>query len=404
MMDYIHLSKLYYKDEILWKKEYEQRFNSYGTKHFGIEIKQFGRNKGYEAFLYYTDEIINLIQKIYSLQCELAFIKYSLPDVVQQQYILQCIAEEIKSTNDIEGVRSTRREIRAWLERLPEQEKSPHLGSIIEKYSAISDGKEIDFSDCKAIRNFYDSFVLQEVLNDDKDNAPDGKFFRLGQVEIQGNAIGKIIHRGIFPEEKIIEYMTKALDILHNDDLSQIIRIAVFHYLFAYIHPFYDGNGRMSRFMSSYYLAKEFDVCIALRLSVIIKKHKNVYYKQFLEADSEINRGDLTPFCIYFLGVVKEAFEETLSMLKRKNQQLEKYKGLIKEMNLTNKEEAVYDSLLEAALFYGMGLTVKQLMNITGHSRVTVQKLLDNIPAERLLVMKNVKPYRYKLNLMYFHS
>ena len=402
-MAYTSLTKLYYQNEDVCQTEYQQRFNSPGSVRFGVIIQQYQRRNGYEAFLCYNNELIQLLQKIYTLKTELLLLKKELPEVVIQQYILQCITEEIKSTNDIEGVRSTRREIRAWLEKLPDTEKAPHLKSIIEKYSTISEGADIDFFSCRDIRRFYDEFALQEVLKDEPNNAPDGIIFRKGMVEIQGSAIGKIIHQGLYPETAVIEAMEKALQVLHDQELPMLLRIAVFHYLFAYIHPFYDGNGRMDRFISSYYLAKEFDATVALRLSVVIKRRKNNYYKHFQEADSEINRGDLTPFCIYFLGCVEEAFEDTLAALKHKQQQLIKYTAVLAKLRLTNKMLMLYNHLLEAALFYGMGLTIKQLMGITGFSRVTVQKLLDSISPEDIIVSKVTKPYRYKLNLLCLH-
>ena len=403
-MEYISLSKLYYKNEKEWLSAYEQRYNSFGTIHFGVAINQYQRKHSFEAFLCYTDDILALIQNIYNLKAELLLLKSKLPDVVRDQYILKCITEEIKSTNDIEGVRSTKKEIRAWLDKLPETERAPHLQSVIEKYSLISKKEEINFKSCQDIRDFYDDFALQEVLEDDCDNLPDGAIFRKGNVEIQSGVIGKAIHQGLYPEEKIIEAMEQSLHILHNEQLPVLVRIAVFHYLFAYIHPFYDGNGRMDRFISSYFIAKEFDEMVALRLSVIIKRNRNKYYKSFGEADSEINRGDLTPFCISFLTWIQEAYEDTIKELHHKSNQLASCVEALNALDLTKKELVLYNYLLEAALFYGMGLSMKQLQGLTKWSRVTVQKILDSIPQNRLLVDRRVKPFRYKLNLMFLRS
>lgn len=403
-MNYVTLSKLYYKDEQAWSEAYISRFNSFATIHFDILITQYQRKHSYEAFLCYTNELIQLIQDIYNLKADMLLLKAKLPEVVREQYILSCIADEIKSTNDIEGVRSTKREIRAWLERLPETERNPRLQSIVEKYCLISTKQAISFNNCQDIRNFYDEFALQEVLADNPNNAPDGVIFRKGLVDIQSSVIGKIVHQGLYPESKIIAAMDKALNILHDEQVPILLRIAVFHYLFAYIHPFYDGNGRMDRFISSYFLAQEFDEMMALRLSVIIKRNKASYYKSFGEADSEINRGDLTPFCINFLTWVQAAYKDTIKALMHKHKQLVVCNNVLNMLSLTKKERIIYNYLLEATLFYGMGLTMKQLQSITKWSRVTVQKLLDNIPVERILIDKKVKPFRYKLNLLFLRE
>lgn len=115
--------------------------------------------------------------------------------------------------------------------------------------------------------------------------------------------------------------MTQALDVLHSPSMPLLIRLGLFHYFFAYIHPFYDGNGRTDRFITSYYLRTDFHVLLALRLSIFIKKNRAKYYELFTETDSEINRGDLTPFIIGFLEIILGTINDTIALLNRKKAQ-----------------------------------------------------------------------------------
>lgn len=101
--------------------------------------------------------------------------------------------------------------------------------------------------------------------------------------------------------------MEKALQFLHTDSCDYLLRIAVFHYLFGYIHPFYDGNGRTSRFISSYLLSQKLNSSIGYRLSYTIKEHLPQYHEAFKICNHYNNKGDLTPFaemvpgnCRYF--------------------------------------------------------------------------------------------------------
>lgn len=112
-----------------------------------------------------------------------------------------------------------------------------------------------------------------------------------------------MIYKGVQPESVIIKYITKSLEFLNRDDVNFLFRIAIFHYLFGYIHPFYDGNGRTSRFISSALLYENMRTDIlAFRLSYTLKQNINEYYKVFKECNDPKNKGDLTPFVYMFFS------------------------------------------------------------------------------------------------------
>lgn len=63
------------------------------------------------------------------------------------------------------------------------------------------------------------------------------EIFRKDSVDIT-TGTGRTIHRGAFSETKIVEEMQRAHAILHDDAIPLLVRVAVFHYFLAYIHPF----------------------------------------------------------------------------------------------------------------------------------------------------------------------
>ena len=69
--------------------------------------------------------------------------------------------DEVKATNDIEGVHSTRKEIQDILDG--NVSKSERLESIVHKYKRLMDHAEIPFYTCKDIRRFYDDFAHEEI-------------------------------------------------------------------------------------------------------------------------------------------------------------------------------------------------------------------------------------------------
>ena len=328
-----------------------------------------------------------------------------LPGAGIDQFLKSCIIEEIQSTNEIEGVRSTRQEIREAIFAQGKYNPDVRLWGIVNKYNKIINDENIKLKTCEDIRNLYDEFILNEIKRNNTSDISDGNIFRKNSVDIVSGT-QKTIHRGVYPESKIIDYMTKALQFLHDDSVSIFIRIAVFHYLFGYIHPFYDGNGRMSRFITSYFLSKNLHPTIALRLSVLIKQHKNDYYKLFENTNSQINCGDLTPFIIWSLEFIASAITSTYKLLFEKYELFSSLNQKLDEM-LKNEDKTtkrVYNILLQAAVFSDMGATSQEIVQTLKLSKRTIDARIKEIPNEILLADKTSRPYHYKLRLSFFEQ
>lgn len=400
-MKFISLTKYFYQHtQEEYETEYIRRLEAPFTVHFNIPIHQYNRKNAYPAFLCYTGEILRLVEKFYKTYEQFLYTVNTVPPVVLYQFTRLSIVEEVKSTNDIEGVRSTKKEIREIIEK-----KGTHyhrLQSVVHQYLELLGEEEIKFDTCQDIRNFYDDFTHQEITQENPQNRLDGSLFRKEPVQIEA-ATGKTIHQGLYPESRIIEALNQALRILHSEEYPLLIRLALFHYFFVYIHPFYDGNGRTDRFITSYFLSRQFHRLLAVRLSIYIKRNQSRYYHMLEEADSERNRGDMTPFVMGFLDILIGSTEDTIGVLSRKNEQMRKYESRIDAFQLKDKLlKEIYITLLQAALFYGEGISMADLMKVTGKNRGTIQKRIDEIPGNHLIVTKVGKTNYYKLNLMLF--
>lgn len=400
-MKFISLTKYFYQHtQEEYETEYIRRLEAPFTVHFNIPIHQYNGKSAYPAFLCYTGEILRLVEKFYKTYEQFLYTVNTVPPVVLYQFTRLSIVEEVKSTNDIEGVHSTKKEIREIIEK-----KGTHyhrLQSVVHQYLELLGEEEIKFDTCQDIRNFYDDFTHQEITRENPQNRLDGSLFRKEPVQIQA-ATGKTIHQGLYPESRIIEALDQALRILHSEEYPLLIRLALFHYFFVYIHPFYDGNGRTDRFITSYFLSRKFHRLLAVRLSIYIKRNQSRYYHMLEEADSEKNRGDMTPFVMGFLEILIGSTEDTIGVLSRKNEQMRKYESRIDAFQLKDKLlKEIYITLLQAALFYGEGISMADLMKVTGKNRGTIQKRIDEIPGNHLIVTKAGKTNYYKLNLMLF--
>lgn len=116
--------------------------------------------------------------------------------------------------------------------------------------------------------------------------------------------------------ERICEEYDKAINTYGIDPL---IAIPVFILDFLCIHPFNDGNGRMSRLLTLLLLYKSgYIVGKYISIEKLIEKSKDTYYEQ-LQASSyrwHENENDYEPFVEYYLGVIIAAYKEFSSRVQ----------------------------------------------------------------------------------------
>ena len=149
-------------------------------------------------------------------------------------------------------------------------------------------------------------------------------------------------------EEKEIRNLLKNLEdyINENDDeVNSLIKIALIHYQFESIHPFYDGNGRTGRILNVLYLVLNnlLDSPI-LYLSNYINKNKDLYYKLFTEFRENNNYED---WIIYILKGIEETSKNTIELIKLIQGEM----GSYKEEFMTKLPKIYSDELLDSLFF-----------------------------------------------------
>lgn len=370
-MEYVSLKKIYYSKRSEYENEYNKRKNDISCVSLGLNGAQG------EVFFVYTPEIVALLSKILTINSKIEGLYKSLPGVARDCYSRNCLIDEIMMTNDIEGVRSTRKEIVDVIEA-PEGQDNKHgrFEGLIQKYLRLleSDEGNIPLSSCKDIRLLYDEIVLPEI---DDCNKPDGEIFRKDSACVV-SATQQEKHKGIIPEAKIVEYMSKVIEILNSDQFPLLIRIAVVHYLIGYIHPFYDGNGRLSRFISSYMLQKDLNILIALRLAYTIKNDKSQYYKAFDLCNDAKNKGDVTPFILMFLEMLDTAANSIYTRLDEGLEALNYYNGLVRKIENIDERNVIF-LLIQNKLFASEKFDIQNIANLLECSYGKAKKILDRL-------------------------
>lgn len=385
-MSYTTLSKLYYKDRLQYEETFKKRYAD--GVHLGLDIN------GSDAFYVETPEVFKRIIQVLKLESKIDDLARSLPGAAFRQYANRCLIDEIVLTNEIEGVRSTRRELGEILGGLKKQDKKNRFAGLVREYQALQTGGSLPLKTSRDVRDIYDLLFLDEVRLEDPKDVPDGKIFRAGAVSVT-DPYQHEIHQGVGPEEKIIAYMDKALEILNDESIDVLIRVSIFHYLFGYIHPFYEGNGRMSRFISSYKVSQELNPLLGYRISYYIKEHLKDYYRAFEECNAPRNRGDLTPFILFFTKVVLGACEQLEEELAALRSRFETYKELIPSLSDNEKIQSLYYYLIQAMLFSEIGISTKMLLEMTDVTRSTLAKRLKIIEDAGLLITEKRGTEKY---------
>ena len=118
--------------------------------------------------------------------------------------------------------------------------------------------------------------------------------------------------------------------VIGNMELEPLIAIPVFIHDFLCIHPFNDGNGRMSRLLTTLLLYRSgFYVGKYISLEAKIEKHKDLYYDALAASQIGWHEGkdDPVPFIKYLLSTIIAAyrdFEDRFSLVETKRSALEK--------------------------------------------------------------------------------
>ena len=367
-MNYELLSSLYYKSKNEYEQEYNNRFHSIASKRLNISIEEN------QCFYILTEEVVNKLYNIMVLNQKLDKLTSEIPGIALQQYIKKCLIDEIVLTNEIEGVVSTRKDINEILENV--EDKNKRLTGLVNKYLKLCSEENIDIITCNDVRNIYNDLLWEEISEDDKLNLPDGVYFRKEGVDVL-SPFKKVIHKGVMPEEKINLMMTQALNILNDRDIIPILRIAIFHYLFGYIHPFYDGNGRTSRFISSYLLSKELNTLTGFGLSYAIKENISQYYKGFKTVNEKKNKGDLTPFIILFLDILSKELESLNNSVIKRINIINRYSKVIEVMEKKDKQKQnIIFVIFQETLFGEAGIDVSSLVEFTETSKYKITQVL----------------------------
>jgi len=242
----------------------------------------------------------------------------------------------------------------------------------------------------KKLITIKDIIKIQEILV----NNSAGIRKQAGTV-LKNEQTGKIIYTPPQNYEEITTYLNELFAYINDDSLEDydyLVKMALIHYQFESIHPFYDGNGRSGRILNVLYLVlKDLLELPILYLSSYIIKHKSDYYRLLQEVREKNNYQD---WILYMLDAVEVTANNSCVLIQNIEKLMSDTQNKIKE-NLPK----IYSKDLVEVLFLHPYTKIDFLVDRLNLHRQTASKYLKEI--EKIGILKEVKKGRnsYFINI-----
>ena len=270
-----------------------------------------------------------------------------------RNYGIKAAEDEIMSTSAIESIDFSRDSVRRILKGMApcDEQENRILG--------IKHGLEFIADTANKIteENLYKLYMMTvgDFLSGN-DKLHSGNFYRHDKVYIVSD---RVEHSGL-DYKKVPEFMKSLMAFINEeDDINDLIKAAVIHFYIAYVHPYFDGNGRMARLVHLWFLIqKGYQSALFVPFSSHIEKSRKAYYDAYTAIENNkkySGKIDVTPFILYFINNVYNKINEDCAAAET----LTAYDEAVKSGKVTEKETRLWKFVLSC---YGTGeFSTKQL-------------------------------------------
>ncbi|MDI9509010.1 MAG: Fic/DOC family N-terminal domain-containing protein [Bacillota bacterium] len=216
---------------------------------------------------------------------------------------------------------------------------------------------------------------------------------KLPGTVLRNDVTGEVIYTPPSEEHEILLLLSNLEKYINDDydNIDPLVKLAVIHYQFEAIHPFYDGNGRTGRIINILYIVlKELLDSPILYLSKFIIRNKSAYYRLLQEVTV---KGKWEDWILFILQGIEETAEETLLLVKEINTLLENTAEQIKEVL-----PKIYSKELVDLIFYEFYTKISYIQDGLNVSRKTASSYLSSLEEAGFLISEKIGRERIYLN------
>lgn len=254
-------------------------------------------------------------------------------------YSAKSLETEIIATSAIENIDFSRDSVRSILSgQASKNEEEKRIEGLKKGLEFISDpGNKI------TEENLYKLYkmVIGKYL-DEENQLKEGNLYRHDSVYVAGT---KVEHTGM-SYKQVPSYMKSLVKYINQkDDIQDLMKACIIHFYIAYVHPWFDGNGRMARLVHLWFLVQRgYQSVLFVPFSSLIEKTRKQYYDAYQTIEDNYRYThtiDVTPFLLYFINNVYNKIEQPLQ-----EDTLSVYRLALNQKKITNKEDKLWKFVL----------------------------------------------------------
>ena len=356
--------------------------------------KYIWQNKNWTNFTWDSGRLLPLLGKARQIQGKILARVKTLGFRLTSEAQAEILTEETVKTSAIEGEILNRDSVRSSVAR--------HLG-LSEEHRTMPAGRQVDGLVevlLDATQNYDKPLTAKRLKSWQAALFPTGYSglhkiragqWRAGDVQVVSGPVGRErVHFQAPPEGRLDDEIKNFLVWWEKSLKTQegFLRAGIAHFWFVTIHPFEDGNGRLTRALTDMTLAQDEEMRIRFySFSSQIMEERNAYY-DVLEKCSHNGR-DITKWLEWFLGCLIRAMEKSETIIAKILAKMEFWQTR-SQTTMNERQRKVVNRLLDSGegQFQG-GLTTRKYVSMTKASRATAFREISDLVEKKVLIQKS---------------
>lgn len=269
--------------------------------------------------------------------------------------------------------------------------KSLEAKEVQNYVSALKKGFEL-VKNKKLITN---NIIIEIQKELEKNNAG---FRKLPGTSLKNSATGETIYTPPQDMDEINKLMANLERFINDEsmcDYDPLVKLAIIHFQFESIHPFYDGNGRTGRIINILYLILEgLQNLPILYLSNYIIKNKSDYYRFLQEVRDDKN---WESWILFIIRGIETTSKETIHLIFQIRELMSEYKYKLRD------SYKFYSQDLLNNLFKHPYTKIEFVVNDLNVSRITAANYLNKLAEDGLLKKERIGIGNYYINERLFN-